>query len=41
MIQAIKEYLGDDIWIPIDMEERKKKFPKAFKELAKYMEAND
>lgn len=41
MIQTIKEYLGDDIWIPIDMEKRKKKFPKAFKELSKYMDLND
>ena len=37
MESVIEEYLGDDIWIPFDMEERKKKFPKAFKELKKYM----
>lgn len=36
-LKLIDEYLGDDIWIPFDMEERKKKFPKAFKELKKYM----
>jgi len=36
--QMLHEYLGDDIWIPIDMEERKKKFPKAFEELASHME---
>jgi hypothetical protein len=40
MLQLIREYLmetSDDIWIPFDMEERKKKFPKAFRELARFM----
>jgi hypothetical protein len=40
MLQLIHEYLmetSDDIWIPFDMDERKKKFPKAFRELEKYM----
>lgn len=37
IIDIIKEYLGEDIWIPFDMNERKKKFAKAFKELEKYM----
>ncbi|MBR2594039.1 MAG: ATP-binding protein [Firmicutes bacterium] len=39
MLNVIKEYLGDDIWIPYNFEDRKKKFPKAFKELAKYMKS--
>ena len=36
--KVLYEYLGEakDYWIPYDFEERKKKFPKAFKELAKY-----
>lgn len=38
MLDVIEEYLGNDIWIPYDMEERKKKFPKAFKELRQYMD---
>ncbi len=33
----IDYYFGDDIWIPFDLEERKKKFPKIFSELGKYM----
>ncbi|HAA15444.1 MAG TPA: hypothetical protein DCE41_28585 [Cytophagales bacterium] len=33
----IIEYLGDDIVIPYNLEDRKKKFPKAFKELAHFM----
>ncbi|MCH5158737.1 MAG: ATP-binding protein [Clostridiales bacterium] len=37
MLDLIKEYLGEDIWIPYRMEDRKKKFPKAFVELKKYM----
>jgi hypothetical protein len=40
ILQLIREYLmetSDDIWIPFDMEERKKKFPKAFRELARFM----
>lgn len=31
-------YFGDDIWIPYDMEERRKKFPKAFEELKYYID---
>ena len=31
-------YAPDDYWIPFDMEERKKKFPKAFEELKVYMD---
>ena len=31
-------YDRNDIWIPFDIEERKKKFPKAFKELKIYMD---
>lgn len=38
LIDIIHEYLGDDIWIPFDLEERKKKFPKAFQELKPYMD---
>ena len=34
----LHEYLGPDIWIPYDMEERRKKFPKAFQELKYFME---
>lgn len=36
--ELLHEYLGDDIWIPFDMAERKKKFPKAFEELKVYMD---
>ncbi len=38
LLDLIHEYLGDDIWIPYDLEERKKKFPKAFQELKPYMD---
>lgn len=31
------DYPDQDMWIPFDMEERKKKFPNAFKELAYYI----
>ena len=31
-------YLGSDIWIPHDMEDRRKKFPKAFRELKYYID---
>ena len=37
MLKLLRDYLGEDIWIPIAMEERKKKFPKAFEELRYYM----
>ena len=36
--QLIREYLENDPWIPYDMEERRKKFPKAFKELKYYID---
>lgn len=32
------DYPDQDLWIPFDMAERKKKFPKAFEELAVYMD---
>ncbi len=31
-------YIGDEVIIPYDMEERKRKYPKAFEELAVYMD---
>jgi molecular chaperone HtpG len=34
---ALYQYLSPDYIIPYDMEERKKKFPKAFKELARFI----
>lgn len=37
-LNMLSEYLGDNIWIPYDMEERKKKFPNAFEQLAYYIE---
>lgn len=37
MLKVIEQYLGDDVWIPFDMEKRKEKFPYAFQELATYM----
>ena len=37
IFKIFQDYLGDDIWIPFEMDERRKKFPKAFKELAHYM----
>lgn len=38
MSELIETYLGEaeDCWIPYSLEERKKKFPKAFEELSKY-----
>lgn len=36
--QLIREYLENDPWIPYDMEERRKKFPKAFEELKYYID---
>lgn len=33
----LKKYLGDDVIIPYSREERKKKYPLAFKELERYM----
>lgn len=36
--KTLIDLLGPDIWIPFDMEERKKKFPKAFEELKYYMD---
>ncbi len=38
MLTLLREYLGHDIWIPIEMDERVKKFPKAFKELQYYID---
>jgi hypothetical protein len=35
--QVISDLLGDDLIIPYNLEDRKKKFPKAFKELEPYM----
>lgn len=37
-IQTLVELLGTNLWIPYDVAERKKKFPKAFEELKVYME---
>lgn len=37
MLEIMEQYLGDDIWIPFDMQERREKFPYAFQELAVYM----
>lgn len=37
MMYLIKEYFPPDTLIPYDLEERKRVFPKAFKELEKYM----
>lgn len=34
----IRDFFGDDPWIPYDMEERRKKFPKAFKKLKYYID---
>lgn len=34
----LREYLGDDIWIPYDMNKRQEKFPKAFAELRYYID---
>ena len=33
----VKTYMDGDPWIPYDMEERRKKFPKAFEELKYYI----
>lgn len=37
LVKLIDKYLSPDYIIPYDMEERKKKFPKAFKELARFI----
>lgn len=34
----LQKYIGDDVVIPFSLEERKKKYPLAFKELERYME---
>lgn len=34
----LTKYIGDEVIIPYDMEERKQKYPKAFEELAVYMD---
>lgn len=31
--QMLREYFGEDLWIPYNMDERRKKYPKAFEEL--------
>lgn len=36
--EFIKTYMDGDPWIPYDMEERRKKFPKAFEELKYYID---
>ena len=38
VLEPAPEYDRNDIWIPFDMEERKKKFPKAFRELKVFMD---
>ena len=35
--QLLRDHLGDDPWIPYKMEDRRKKFPKAFEELKYYI----
>lgn len=37
-INFIRTYMDGDPWIPYDMEERRKKFPKAFEELKYYID---
>lgn len=41
MSKIINKYLGDDIWIPYKLCERKAKFPFAFKTLKRYMQPNN
>lgn len=36
--KILTKYIGDDIIIPYSLEERRKKYPLAFKELSRYME---
>jgi len=36
--ELLARYLGEDVIIPYDLEERKRKYPLAFEELARYME---
>jgi hypothetical protein len=36
--EIIKTYMDGNPWIPYDMEERRKKFPKAFEELKYYID---
>ena len=38
MESIFESYLGNSPWIPYDMEERRKKFPKAFEELKYYID---
>lgn len=38
LVRIFESYLGNDPWIPYDMEKRKKKFPKAFEELKYYID---
>ena len=37
-LDMLNDYFGGDVWIPYDMEERKKKYPKAFQELKYYLD---
>lgn len=39
-VKMLQHYLGNDMWIPFDMKERRQKFPKAFEELQPYMGNN-
>lgn len=39
--KLITKYLGNDIWIPFDFNERKRKFSKAFEELHMYIDVED
>lgn len=38
MSDILREYLGDDVLIPYDFDERKRKFPLVFEKLRRYME---
>jgi molecular chaperone HtpG len=38
MLEMLNQYFGGDVVIPYDLEERRKKFPKAFHDLKEYME---
>ena len=38
VLEPAPEYDRNDIWIPFDMDDRRKKFPKAFRELKVFMD---
>ena len=38
LLTPAPDYPDQDLWIPFDMEERKKKFPRAFEELKSCMD---